>query len=93
MTERERKAVEALKATLLLVKAFTGPDDAIAVAAITGAQSALAAYDTPDNPPMVPWEEFKSGREYYTDNCVFVGGHEILEDEYNAIRNALKGGA
>jgi hypothetical protein len=101
MTERERNAVEALKNTMCLVKAFTSPNDAVSASVITEAEAALAAYDTPGNPSMVLWEEFynsfhKSLRGI-TGGTVCTNSHAgnilIEKRQYNAIRNALKGGA
>ena len=98
MTERERNAVEALKRLLNDVK-----DDGTispSMLSLEFAADALAAYGTPGSPPMVPWDEFVKGKSFMwqTRECAIfdetvVGYRTINEGLYNALRNALKGGA
>ena len=90
MTERERNAVEALKRLLSDVR-----DDGTISPSMLNlefAADALAAYNTPDNPPMVPWDEFVAGREFSDGMAELPGGVYIGRYFYNCLRDDLKGG-
>jgi hypothetical protein len=100
MTERERKAVEAQRLALVWFKIAgeRGTEGRELFKKLNAALAALAAYDAKYH-PMVPWGEFVNGKEEVlsfdsVDRYVICPGTALVyKSSYNAIRNALKGGA